>query len=85
MIRKMIDREAEIDTLSEDSLRDRLKLAEELCVLFGWTSSRRHESPRDCLAFKAWQRWYEYVGDERGGRKSNRRIAADVDHAEGRS
>lgn len=82
---KSIDREAEIDHLSEDSLRERLKLAEELCVLFGWTSVKRDESPRDALAFEAWSRWYKHVGVVRGGPKGNQRINQDVKRAEGRS
>lgn len=84
MARKVIDREAEIDRLSIDSMRERLKLAEEVCILFGWTASRRNESPRDGLAYRAWSRWYSYIGEERGGPRANRRINEDVDHAEGR-
>jgi hypothetical protein len=82
---KAIDRESEIDRLSEESMRERLKLAEELCVLFGWTSVKRDESLRDGLAFEAWRRWYHYVGAERGGPKGNRRINEEVKRAEGRS
>ena len=79
-----IDRESEIDRLSEESMRERLKLAEELCVLFGWSSVKRAESPRDGLAYQAWSRWYKYVGAERGGgTKGNRRINEEVKRAEG--
>lgn len=81
-----IDREAEIDTLlSIDSMRDRLKLAEEVCVIFGWTASRRGESPRDRLAYEAWSRWYEYLGVDRVSVKANPRIDAEIAHAEAES
>lgn len=85
MAKRLIDREAEIDRLSVESMRDRLKLAEELCVLFGWSAVRRDESPRDRLAFEAWRRWYDYVGEERGGPKANKRINDWVTYAERRS
>jgi hypothetical protein len=71
---RAIDRDGELDRLSEDSLRDRLRLAERAVVLFGWCQSRSRESARDKAAFDAWMAWAAYVGPERTGPKGNREL-----------
>lgn len=82
--KRTIDREAEIDRLDETSLRDRLKLAEEVCVLFGWSPSHSRESEREYEAFKAWQRWYTYLGEERVRPQGNKRLNEIIDRADAR-
>jgi hypothetical protein len=73
------------DALDLGALRERLKAAEELAVLFGWCPARGRESVRDGLAQEAWRRWYDLVGTEDGGPQHNKRIDDMVRHAEGRS
>ena len=74
MARKILDREEEIDRAHVESLRERLKIAEEALVLYGWMPVKRDESEKDRLTFEAWMRWCRYVGTDRVGPKANPRI-----------
>lgn len=78
MAKRVPDREALIDRAHVESLRERLKLAEEVCILFGWLPARHRESEKDRLAHEAWSEWYEYVGAELAGPRANPRIDAQV-------
>lgn len=44
--------------LTEDELRERLALAESLCVLFGWGSSGSDAT------VQAWMEWANHVGSD---------------------
>lgn len=79
-------REEDIDTLPVELLRERLRAAEEVALVFGWCAVRRDESPRDQVVSDAWKRWYALVGTQDGGphHNHNKRIDALVRAAEGR-
>ena len=49
--------------LSRDELEDRLSVAEDVCVMFGW-SAYHEDTDRDVATYKLWRRWTDTVGDE---------------------
>lgn len=44
------------------TVEERLKAAEDLCVMFAWCASR-NESPTDKAAHELWVRWTEVSGN----------------------
>lgn len=46
------------------ALLARLKLAEDVCVMLGWSSFDTHSTPRSRATYMLWQRWADVVGDE---------------------
>jgi len=51
------------DLLAEvERLRERLKLAENVCVMFGWSPVVDHESERAKATTMLWRRWLDHVG-----------------------
>ena len=51
--------------LSRDELETRLRLTEDVCVMYGWSPA---QMDTDCdpvdAATELWQRWYAHVGPE---------------------
>jgi hypothetical protein len=47
--------------LCRDALEQRLRLAENACVMFGWTAGP-DESPRAKAAHQVWSEWAHHVG-----------------------
>lgn len=70
-VRKGYDREAQLAKLSEDSLRERLILAERVAVLWGWTGFHGIEGPREKAVHAAWKEWAKHVGPDLTGPKTN--------------
>jgi hypothetical protein len=46
-----------------EEIRERLEAAERVCLMFGWTASRR-ESDRDRALHMLWSRWHKEYGYE---------------------
>ena len=49
--------------LTHEELEERLKLAEDVCVMIGWTAVNDH-SPRGKAAHELWKKWANHVGPE---------------------
>lgn len=81
MARKIPDREAGIHKLSEDSLRERLILAERALVLFGWCAVR-DQSPREKLLNRAWHEWARYLGGDNLSPRANPNLDHSVNWVE---
>ena len=54
---------AEIDDAELTGLRQRLALAESVCVLYGWTGLRM-DSDRDKALFELWSMWSKLPGTD---------------------
>jgi hypothetical protein len=80
---KRVSHAEEIAQLDETQLRERLLAAERVCVLFGWSPSRRREGPREEETYNEWSRWYEF-GNNACDPRSNIDLNRQVDDAERR-
>lgn len=60
--------------LSRDELEHRLRVAEDVCVMFGWCGG--HNTQRDKAATQLWMRWSSLVGSDYTGPKAHPELAA---------
>lgn len=63
--------------LSREQLEARLKVAEDVCVLFGWTGARG-DSERERAVSQMWMTWASMVGFEASDVTANRAINSMV-------
>jgi hypothetical protein len=63
--------------LTREELEQRLKLAEDVCVMIGWTAVD-DRSPRGKAAHELWKRWASHVGSDFTGPAKHR----DLDELE---
>jgi hypothetical protein len=47
-------------SLSREALEQRLRVAEDICLMYGW-SAERANSPREKAAVQLWQQWADLV------------------------
>jgi len=46
------------------ALQRRLKAAEAVCLLYGWSAGPPDGSPRSAATLQAWMEWHDIAGDE---------------------
>jgi hypothetical protein len=51
-----------VDSQKLDELEERLRLAERVCLLYGWSGS--DDTERGRAAMQAWMEWADFVGKE---------------------
>lgn len=61
--------------LSRADLELRLRMAEDVCVMFGWCGSH-NDNQRSKAATQLWMRWAHLVGDDYTGPKAHPELAA---------
>lgn len=64
----------QFDHLSREELELRLRVAEDVCVMFGWCGV--DHSQRGKAATQLWMRWAHLVGDDYTGPKAHPELAA---------
>lgn len=55
---------ARFGTMDAEALIERLKAAEDVCVIYGWTGSTSHRSDRDKALHELWRKWHEIAGPD---------------------
>lgn len=61
--------------LTRGELEERLKLAEDVCVMIGWTRVH-NETAREKAAYELWKRWIHHVGSDFASPQKHRDLDA---------
>lgn len=62
---------ARFGAMDAETLIERLKAAEDVCVLYGWSASTAHQSDRDKALQELWNRWHDTAGRDASSRERN--------------
>jgi hypothetical protein len=51
------------ETLSRDELIERLRAAEDVCLMYGWSATTYERTDRQIAAYELWRKWYALAAD----------------------